>query len=79
LNEIVRLARARGCSRVMGQYIPSAKNDMVRELYPKLGFSHSREEANGVQVYELDVAQYEAIPTKIDVKRETYATAGSYQ
>ncbi len=77
LNEIVRLAGARGCIRVTGIYIPTAKNDMVRELYPNLGFTHSGEKDGGAQIYELDVARYQARPTKINVKRETYATAGS--
>jgi len=68
LNEVVRLARVRGCTRVVGQYIPTAKNGMVRELYPQKGFSHSRETSGGVQFYELDVAQYEVKPTQINVK-----------
>jgi FkbH-like protein len=77
LNEIVRLARNRGCTKVVGRYIPTAKNGMVRDLYPKMGFAHSREESDGVQVYKLDVAQYQLKPTKIHVNQETYATAGS--
>jgi FkbH-like protein len=77
LNEIVRLAVARGCARIIGQYIPTAKNGMVRDLYPDMGFTHLREEADGILVYGLDVAHYEAKPTQIDVKREIYATAGS--
>jgi FkbH-like protein len=77
LNEIVRLAQVRGCTRVIGQYIPSAKNGMVSDLYPKMGFTYMREEANGVQFYKLDVAEYEANPTKINVKLEIYATAGN--
>ena len=77
LNEIVRLARDRGCTKVVGRYIPTAKNGMVRDLYPKMGFAHSREESDGVQVYKLDVAQYQLKPTKIHVNQETYATAGS--
>jgi FkbH-like protein len=79
LNEIVRLARQRECSRVIGRYIPTAKNDMVRELYPKMGFSHLAEESGGAQIYQLDVIQYEMVPTKINVKQETYAAAGSHR
>jgi FkbH-like protein len=79
LNEIVCLARDRGCTRVIGNYIPSAKNGMVRELYPKMGFAHLREEADGIQVYALDVAQFEEIATRITMKKETYAAAGSHR
>jgi FkbH-like protein len=38
VNEILRLARLRGCERVRGRYIPTAKNGMVRDLYPRMGF-----------------------------------------
>jgi FkbH-like protein len=78
LNEIVRLARERACIRVIGQYIPSAKNGMVRDLYRKMGFTHIREEGNGSQFYQLDVDRYEAITTTISMKREINATAGSH-
>ncbi|MFY9853404.1 MAG: HAD-IIIC family phosphatase [Terracidiphilus sp.] len=78
LNEIVHLAQHSGCTRVIGQYIPSAKNGMVRELYPRMGFVHVREEENGTQIYALDIAQYEAIATKIKMTKEIYATAGSH-
>jgi FkbH-like protein len=71
LNEIVRLARGRGCTRVLGKYIPTAKNGMVRDLYPRMGFTHLREECGEVQVYELDVVKYQAKPTKIQVNEET--------
>ena len=79
LNEIVRLARGRQCTKVVGQYIPTAKNGMVRDLYSKMGFAHLREESGGVQVYELDATQYQVKPTKIRVNQETYATAGSHR
>ncbi len=46
LNEIIRLARARGCSRVVGKYIPTKKNGMVSELYPSLGFARSPDDPN---------------------------------
>ena len=77
LNEIVRLASLHGCSRIIGSYIPSAKNSMVRELYPKMGFQHLEDAADGTQVYQLPVASYEPSATKIHVDQETHATAGS--
>jgi FkbH-like protein len=77
LNEIVRLADVNGCTHVIGRYIPSAKNGMVREHYPKMGFEHLREEADEIQVYQLALALYEPSATRIKVDQETYATAGS--
>jgi FkbH-like protein len=37
-NEVVGLARSAGCSRVLGTYIPTAKNGMVKHHYRQLGF-----------------------------------------
>jgi FkbH-like protein len=67
LNKIVFLASARGCTRIIGEYIPTAKNGMVRDLYAKLGFTYVREEANGTQFYELSIQQYQVRPTQIKV------------
>jgi FkbH-like protein len=38
-NELVDLCRAEGCVRLLGTYIPTAKNSLVVEHYEKLGFS----------------------------------------
>jgi predicted enzyme involved in methoxymalonyl-ACP biosynthesis len=38
LNFIVKLAKDLGCTKVVGEYIPTAKNSMVKDFYPKLGF-----------------------------------------
>ena len=77
LNEIVRLAISNDCTRVMGQYIPSAKNSMVSGLYPRMGFSFVRQDADGSQVYELQTAEYLVQSTHIRVDQESYAAAGS--
>jgi FkbH-like protein len=45
MNEILRLARLRGCKRVVGLYVPTKKNGMVSGLYPGLGFSAATGEA----------------------------------
>jgi FkbH-like protein len=39
LNLIAEQARALGAKRLLGDYIPSAKNAMVRDHYAKLGFT----------------------------------------
>lgn len=38
INEIVRLAEESGCHRIIGVYLPTPKNGMVRDLYPRMGF-----------------------------------------
>lgn len=37
-NEIVDIARVRGAARVVGNYVPTAKNKLVANLYARLGF-----------------------------------------
>src|SRR6185312_12782037 len=58
VNEIVRLALARGATRVRGAYLPTAKNEMVRDLYARMGFSPAKEEG-GRREFELDPRQYQ--------------------
>jgi len=50
---VVEEARRLGGSRLIGTYIPSAKNDMVREHYPRLGFTRINEAADGRTRWEL--------------------------
>jgi FkbH-like protein len=38
LSELVQAARTRGCKRIIGEYLPTAKNGIVADLYPRLGF-----------------------------------------
>ena len=66
LNAIVRYARREGCRRIVGTYIPTIKNSMVKELYPNLGFSEDTVgESNSV--FTLDVESYITKPTHISV------------
>ena len=38
VNEMVRTARENGFARIIGEYIPTQKNAMVRDLYANMGF-----------------------------------------
>jgi FkbH-like protein len=73
LNEIVRVAKERGCERIVGTYKPTAKNGMVRDLYPRLGFAPS-DLADEASTYILDVANYSPSKTKIQVAEPACAT-----
>ena len=37
-SHVCDVAREMGCSRLVGEYIPTAKNRMVKDFYPGLGF-----------------------------------------
>ncbi len=39
LRGLIKIAEAMGARRLMGEYFPTSKNDVVAELYPKLGFA----------------------------------------
>jgi FkbH-like protein len=39
LNEIVEIAKKNKCTKILGEYIPTAKNELVKDHYKKLGFS----------------------------------------
>jgi FkbH-like protein len=69
VNEIVRLALARGATRVRGVYLPTAKNGMVRDLYGRMGFSLLREE-DGWREFEVDPRAHKRHATRIRVTRD---------
>ena len=61
-------ARAEGAGRLIGRYVPSPKNAMVRDHYAKLGFTLLSEEADGGTVWALDLSDYVApdLPMVVD-------------
>lgn len=56
LAELVDTARSRGCRTLIGEYRPTARNHVVAELYPQLGFEKRHEDADGSR-YRLDLSQ----------------------
>lgn len=52
-DTIVGKARELGCQRVIGEYLPTLKNQMVERLYERLGFT-----TLGEGRYEADAAAY---------------------
>ena len=60
LNTMAAAARADGIGRIIGEYLPTAKNGMVKEHYPKLGFATARENR-----WFLDVASLSERKTQI--------------
>lgn len=56
LNTIVDYAKANGIKYIIGEYLPTAKNGMVDQHYPNLGFS----KVDGAETtqYVLDVEYY---------------------
>lgn len=71
VNEIVRLAQERGCRAVMGHYIPTEKNGMVRDLFPRMGFSLVEENLDHVS-YQLTTEDFQPRKTHIQIDRRAY-------
>jgi predicted enzyme involved in methoxymalonyl-ACP biosynthesis len=52
-NRLIAAAQARGIARLLGEYIPTAKNALVQNLYGDLGFTR-----NSDTQWELRLADY---------------------
>ncbi len=62
LNNLVAVARSCGADRIVGEYVPSGKNMMVKDLYGRLGFEPL---PNLRDRWQLGVANYSARATHI--------------
>ncbi|HTB33411.1 MAG TPA: HAD-IIIC family phosphatase, partial [bacterium] len=56
-NAVEAAGRERGLRRLVGEYLPTAKNGMVRDLYGRLGFTRESEDAAGRSIWALDLGQ----------------------
>ena len=74
LNELARLARARGCQRLEGVYLPTAKNEMVRDFYGRMGFELTSE-SETKREFELRLESFKPITTKIEIMRRAYESS----
>ncbi len=48
-------AMGAGATRIEASYIPTAKNQMVRDLFDRLGFTRVGEGSNGVRTYAFEL------------------------
>jgi len=69
LNTIVEYAQKNRFEHIIGEYIPTSKNTMVKEHYPKLGF----ENTGKPNVWKLNVAEYQSAP--VFIQTESYASS----
>ena len=77
MNLLVGQAKARGMRRIFGEYIPTAKNAMVREQYARMGFELVETAADGTTVWALDVESYRERVTQIACTEVEIAIAGA--
>jgi FkbH-like protein len=67
LNVISLAARKLGARRLIGEYIPTKKNGMVKDHYAKLGFTVTETDPAGGSRAVLDLAGYQSAETFIHV------------
>lgn len=66
MNIAVEAARQLGAERLRAEYLPTAKNGVVKELYPMLGFVPAGAgSSEGATRWEVAVADYRPHPTRI--------------
>jgi FkbH-like protein len=71
LQYLVEQARLRGITEIIGHYIPTAKNGLVRDHFSRLGFAQAAAQ-DGETAWRLVVGDYceKALPLKVDRQRE---------
>ena len=69
LAELARLATEAGCAAVTGAYLPTGRNGMVADLYPRHGFVKTAEKG-GATRWSADPAALTAPGTRIHLIRD---------
>jgi FkbH-like protein len=67
LNLVAAQAKALGATRLVGEYVPTAKNGMVRDHYRKLGFEVVFQAEDGTSRSVLDLTHFAPAETFIHV------------
>ena len=65
------MAAKLGARRVVGEYIPTKKNGMVKDHYGRLGFSQTSLAEDGSSSWMLELETFEAKPTFIQIVEGT--------
>jgi len=66
LNEVVAVIARTGVRHVVGSFIPTDRNALVKDLYRDLGFSLVSD-CDGVTTWRLDVADFQPLQTFVTV------------
>ena len=72
LNELVRLAQWKDCSSLLGTYLPTPKNEMVRDFYGQMGFTLTTE-SETKREFALRLENFQPRATRIKIVRSAYA------
>lgn len=64
INKIMEIAEKEGYQKVIGEYVPTQKNEMVKDLYNSFGFT-----CVGEHTYEMAIKDYKFQKTYIEEER----------
>lgn len=65
VNHIVDYARERGCQSICGEYRPTEKNGMVKDVFAQFGFIKDQELGDGATRWRLEVSTY--VPSAVHI------------
>lgn len=71
LGEVVAAAREAGAEALLGRYVPTPRNGLVREHYAKLGFTCIETAADGSSLWRLEIAAWQAPTLPLKLMRHT--------
>jgi FkbH-like protein len=69
MNLIVEEARKLGARELQGEYLPTKRNDMVRGLYPRLGFVRVALREDDSSLWALQLSDYVAFDAPIALRK----------
>ena len=69
LDTLVSDARQIGIKTIKGYYYPTAKNNMVRDFYQRMGFTPESADETGNTVWAMDLREYDPKNPSIRIDR----------
>jgi FkbH-like protein len=73
LNVLAEQAMRLGARRLIGEYCPTAKNGMVCDLYPRLGFAAEGCQADGGVRFSLNLDSFAQLPVLLTIHEAMHA------
>ncbi|RVH36932.1 methoxymalonyl-ACP biosynthesis protein FkbH, partial [Sinorhizobium meliloti] len=67
MNSLIEEAVSAGVVSIRGRYIPTERNAMVSDFYPRLGFGLAGTNGNGSVDFVCTISQYETHPVSMNI------------
>ena len=70
MNLLVSEAQATGVEEIVGEYIPSARNEIVADFFVRMGFVRHENPPDGRHLYFCRPSKYAPLGSTIEVRRD---------